>query len=200
MENRNGLVIDLDLTIADGRAERDGGPPPPAAPKRRAGRRTVAADKGYDTRAFGRRLPGARPSHPTSLATSTAPTASAIDRRTTRHPGYASSMVVRRRIEQVFGLAEDLRRSAQGPLSRASQGEFGGPPLGRRLQPHPHRPPGPGGGPSLEVRAEGIKASNQGRRRPAHQLQPHRQWSSPEPPQAAPTAPHSLHEVSSAAC
>jgi transposase len=102
MENRNGLVVDIDLAIADGKAERDGALRLLQRRGRRRARRTVAGDKGYDTRAFvyGSRDLGftphvARNHHPTHP--------SAIDGRTTRHPGYASSMIVRRRIEQIFG-------------------------------------------------------------------------------------------------
>ena len=101
MENRNGLVLDVDLAIADGRAERDGALRLLRRRKRRAGRRTVAADKGYDTRAFvdDCRELGFTP-HVARNQHRTHP--SAIDRRTTRHPGYAASLVVRRRIEQIF--------------------------------------------------------------------------------------------------
>jgi len=46
MENRYGLIVDLDLAIADGKAERDGALRLlERKPKRRA-KRTVAADKG----------------------------------------------------------------------------------------------------------------------------------------------------------
>ena len=40
---------------------------------------------------------------------------SAIDGRTTRHPGYAVSQRVRKRIEEVFGWMQDSGGAAQDP-------------------------------------------------------------------------------------
>lgn len=101
MENRNGLILDLLVTQATGTAERE------AAlvmldrrrpPRRRA---TLAADKGYDTRAFVEEL---RQREVTPHVTqNTSNRKSAIDLRTTRHPGYAASQRVRKRIEECFG-------------------------------------------------------------------------------------------------
>ena len=102
MEHRNGLVLDVDLAIADGVGEREGALRMLRRRKRPRHRITLGGDKGYDTRDF---VSGcrelvvtphvARNEHRTHR--------SAIDGRTTRHPGYAISLIVRRRIEQVFG-------------------------------------------------------------------------------------------------
>jgi len=43
---------------------------------------------------------------------------SAIDGRTTRHPGYAVSQRIRKRIEEVFGLDKDGRRPKEDAISR----------------------------------------------------------------------------------
>jgi transposase len=100
MENRNGLVAEVSLTQATGYAERE------AALQllgRQGGRhrRTVAADKGYDTRDF---VAGCRALEVTPhLARNTTNRRSAIDERTTRHPGYAISQRVRKRVEEIFG-------------------------------------------------------------------------------------------------
>jgi transposase len=102
MENRNGLVVGLDLTQATGFAERAtaldllG-----RQPRSRQGRRTVGADKGYDTRDFsaGCRAVGITP----HLARNTTKRRSSIDGRTTRHRGYAISQRVRKRVEEIFG-------------------------------------------------------------------------------------------------
>ena len=97
MENRNGLVVDVDTTPANGTAERE------AALRmiRRQCRRgaTVGADKGYDTRDFvtGCRSAGVTP-HVAAKRTG-----SALDGRTTRHAGYKTSLKVRKRIEEAFG-------------------------------------------------------------------------------------------------
>lgn len=101
MENRSGLILDLLVTRATGTAERD------AAlvmlDRRRLPRKrvTLAADKGYDTRAFVEEL---RQREVTPHVTqNTSNRGSAIDVRTTRHPGYALSQRVRKRIEECFG-------------------------------------------------------------------------------------------------
>ena len=99
-ENRNGLVVAATLTEASGRAERE------AALAMAEGlggqrRRTLGADKGYDTKAFVADLReiGITP----HVAQNTTNRRSAIDERTTRHPGYAVSQRVRKRVEEVFG-------------------------------------------------------------------------------------------------
>lgn len=101
MENRNGLILDLLVTQATGTAERE------AAlvmlDRRRLPRKrvTLAADKGYDARAFVEdlRQRGVTP----HVTQNTSNRKSAIDGRTTRHPGYAASQRVRKRIEECFG-------------------------------------------------------------------------------------------------
>jgi len=102
MEHRNGLVLDVDLAIADGYGEREGALRMLRRRKRPRHHITLGGDKGYDTRDFVsacRHL--AVTPHVARNQHRTHP--SAIDGRTTRHPGYAISLVVRRRIEQVFG-------------------------------------------------------------------------------------------------
>lgn len=101
MENRNGLVVDTRLTQATGIAERD------AAQEMLQKRRgTVGGDKAYDTRHFvaGARAAGVRP----HVAQNQKNRRSAIDGRTTRHPGYASSQTKRKRVEQIFGWGKTI--------------------------------------------------------------------------------------------
>lgn len=101
MENRNALIIDAELTQADGFAERATAIELLARLPRRARRRTIAADKGYDTRAFVAdcRQLGVTP----HVAPHTNARRSAIDGRTTRHPGHRTSQRTRPRIEEPFG-------------------------------------------------------------------------------------------------
>jgi transposase len=104
IENRHGLIADARATTADGTAERDAGLLTLHARWKRAPRRrrTVGADKAYDVREFvdvTREL-GATP-HVTQNLTRSG--GSAIDARTTRHPGYAMSQHARPRIEPAFG-------------------------------------------------------------------------------------------------
>ena len=100
MENRNGLLVKTRLTLAEGTAEREAALA--MANQMRGGKRlTLAADKNYDTRDFVRRL---RQVHITPhVAQNTTNRSSAIDRRTTRHGGYALSQQKRKRVEQSFG-------------------------------------------------------------------------------------------------
>lgn len=101
IENRNALIVDAELTQADGFAERATAVELLARLPRRGRRRTVAADKAYDTKAFVAdcRDLGVTP----HVAQNTANRRSAIDRRTTRHPGHRTSQRIRPRIEEPFG-------------------------------------------------------------------------------------------------
>jgi len=103
MENRNGLVVDAILTHATGTAERDAAL---TMLGRMEGRHriTLGADKNYDTGAFVEAL---REMDVTPhVAQNTSNRRSAIDGRTTRHPGYGLSQKIRKRIEEVFGWAK----------------------------------------------------------------------------------------------
>lgn len=101
MENRNALIVDAELTFADGYAERATALEMLARLPPMARRRTVAADKGYDTRNFvaDARALGFTP----QVAQHTNKRRSAIDGRTTRHAGHEVSMRIRKRIEEPFG-------------------------------------------------------------------------------------------------
>ena len=97
MDNREGLVVDVRLTPADGAGERDTAVEMLAsAPGTR--RITVGADRGYDTRGFVRACRNLKVTPRMAQKQR-----SAIDRRTTRHDGYRVSQRARNRIEEVFG-------------------------------------------------------------------------------------------------
>jgi transposase len=102
IENRNGLVLDLQMDVADGYAERrnalemlDNNLPG----QRRI---TVAGDKGYDTSDFVEDC-RERIVTPHVAQNITKRRDSNIDERTTGHVGYAISQRVRKRVEEVFG-------------------------------------------------------------------------------------------------
>jgi transposase len=97
MENRNGLLINTQLTQASGHAERQSAL---AMVAKLPGWRpvTLGADKAYDTAAFVRELRDHRVTPHVAQKPATA-----IDRRTSRHPGYAVSQQRRKRIEEAFG-------------------------------------------------------------------------------------------------
>ena len=106
MENRNGLIVGAVATRASGHAERlaalaliepRGERPRPV---------TLGADKGYDSADFVIEL-RERTVTP-HVAQNTNGRRSAIDGRTTRHPGYALSQCIRKRIEEAFGWAKTV--------------------------------------------------------------------------------------------
>ena len=99
-ENRNGLVVDVRLTQATGTAERDAAVEI-MGQKPACKHVTLGGDKGYDTEAFVAKM---RHLHVTPhVAQNTTNRSSAIDGRTTRHPGYGVSQRKRKRVEEVFG-------------------------------------------------------------------------------------------------
>ena len=102
MENKHGLVVDFQVTQATGTAERDVVPDlVDQARERDFTPQTLGADKGYDTRSCVADL-RARKVTP-HVAQNTSGRRSAIDRRTTRHLGYAISQRKRKLVEEIFG-------------------------------------------------------------------------------------------------
>ena len=100
MENRNGLVVNATLTCASGTAEREAalamlGQRPQ---KKRV---TLGGDKAYDTKDFVADLRGSQVTP--HVAQNNKRRKSAIDQRTTRHPGYEVSQRKRKRVEEIFG-------------------------------------------------------------------------------------------------
>ena len=93
-------MVQATVTPATGTAEREAALAlvDAQAPTRRI---TVGGDKNYDTRQFVQDL-RARQVTP-HVAQHTTGRTSAIDGRTTRHPGYAVSQQRRKRVEEVFG-------------------------------------------------------------------------------------------------
>jgi transposase len=100
IENRNALVMACEVSEANGYAERLSAARLLDRTSRHA-RTTVGADKGYDTADF---VAAMRDRHITPhVAQNTSRRRSAIDARTTRHPGYAVSQVLRKVVEHPFG-------------------------------------------------------------------------------------------------
>ncbi len=100
MENRHGLVVQAQATTATGTAEAELAEElvEQIAESRR---RTVGADKAFDTADF---VEGMRALNVTPhVAQNTTGRRSAIDGRTTQHPGYAISQKFRKRVEESFG-------------------------------------------------------------------------------------------------
>jgi transposase len=101
MENRNGLIVDTEVVQASGTAERKAALTmldrlPPSTQ-----RRTLGADKGYDTHEF---VDEVRSRNITPhVAQNNTNRRSAIDGRTTGHEGYGVSQRKRKLVEQGFG-------------------------------------------------------------------------------------------------
>jgi transposase len=113
MENRNWLIVETEMTKADGHAERRAALAmihrhSPGSTRRL----TLGADKGYDCAEFVRDLRQAcfTPHVAQKVRYS------AINGRTTRHPGYAVSQKRRKKIEEPFGWAKTVGPMAQTML------------------------------------------------------------------------------------
>jgi len=118
MENRHGLIITPRLTAATGTAERQAAEDMvEAIPGRH--RITVGSDKAYDTYEFVQAL-RALNAVP-HVAQNRTGRVSAIDGRTTRHPGYVISQRLRKRVEEIFGWIKtvgNLRKTRHRGIER----------------------------------------------------------------------------------
>jgi len=101
MENRNGLAVQTELTQATGTAEREAAVAMVAAQAPDGGV-TLGGDKNYDTQGCVADLRAVGVT-PHVAQNTTRRGGSAIDGRTTRHPGYDLSQRVRKRVEEIFG-------------------------------------------------------------------------------------------------
>ena len=101
MENRNAWIVEAEPSAATGFAERDCAVEMLARLPASKRRRTIAADKAYDTRDFVARTRGL--GFTPHVAQNTTNRRSAIDGRTTRHPGHVVSQRIRKRVEEPFG-------------------------------------------------------------------------------------------------
>jgi transposase len=115
MENRNGLAVYGEVTHATGTAERE--VVLAWLDERRSRRRiTLGADKAYDVfdfvQALKRRNVTPHDINGT-ISRNGVPRKTAVDQRTTRHPGYSISQCIRKRIEEIFGWTKSIGRLGQ---------------------------------------------------------------------------------------
>ena len=127
MENRSGLIVQVALTEANGRAEREAaigmierhraGSASATRPPVSTRRLTLAADKGYDAKPFAADLRAMNVTPHIARHDAVTKTGkrrrSSVDGRTTRHPGYAASQRIRKRIEEPFGWVKTIAGLAQ---------------------------------------------------------------------------------------
>jgi transposase len=144
VENRHGLIVDAVATPADGYAERAAARQMLAALQRRRGRRrrTVGADKAYDTRDFVVRSTRVRPGTPAMRRASTPGHASSppLDgSRRSRGSGRSSSAASRR---STGSLSSRVRRStcAASPRCWRDRHELGRDPARPTSPPVSHAP------------------------------------------------------------
>jgi transposase len=122
MENRSGLVVSAVVTHADGTGERAAALAMlDTVPGK--GRKTVGADKAYDTGDF---VAACRERNvvPHVAQNSARRGGSAIDNRTARHAGYRLSQTIRKRIEEHFGWGKTvggIRQTVYRGLKRVDQ-------------------------------------------------------------------------------
>ncbi len=109
------MLVDFQITRATGPAERDTVPALVDQAKERGFHpTTLGGDKGYDTGdcVADLRRRGVTP----HVAQNTNGRSSAIDGRTTRHPGYAVSQRIRKRVEEIFGWMKPVLSEAEGTV------------------------------------------------------------------------------------
>jgi len=120
MENRNGLLIGVDVRHATGTGERDGALELVDAHLKEGD--ALGADKGYDTQEFVEELKR-RGIQPHIARNTSNGRSSAIDGRSANGNGYKMSLKVRKRIEQGFGWVKtvgDLRKLPLRGLAKVS--------------------------------------------------------------------------------
>jgi transposase len=120
MENRHGLAVGGEVTRATGTAERKAALS--LIEGQRPGRRriTLGGDKGFGVTGFVECLRDRNVTPHLAIdghvRVTGKPRKTAIDRRTTRHPGYAISQTIRKRIEEIFGWTKSIGGLAQVKL------------------------------------------------------------------------------------
>ena len=123
MENRNGLVVDVETTTATGTSEREAAIVMLDRQLEQAAesqRMTLGADRAYDDKKFVEQV---RERGVTPHIVQNETRRSAIDGRTTRHAGYAVSVRKRMQIECAFGwgkLCSGMRKMKVRGLARVA--------------------------------------------------------------------------------
>ena len=105
-ENRNGFVVEAELRPVSGTVERETAKAMIVRHSPGAQRITIGGDKGFDTADF---VADMRAFNVTPhIAQNATGRRSAIDGRTTRHPGYEISQQKRKRVEEPFGWGKTI--------------------------------------------------------------------------------------------
>ena len=122
MENRSGLIVAATVTKATGTAERTAAEEMIVRRSPGVRRLTLGGDKGYDAASF---VTDMRALNVTPhIAQNTSGRRSALDARTTRHPGYEASQRTRKRIEEPFGWGKTIGGLARPMLRGIKKLDF----------------------------------------------------------------------------
>jgi transposase len=123
MENRNGLIVDCELTKASGTAERQAALTMIKRSRKtksrtvRRTRVTLGGDKGFDAEDFVLELKHQKVTPHIAINGTVSKTGkvrkTAVDGRTTRHEGYGISQRKRKRIEESFAWAKTIGGAAK---------------------------------------------------------------------------------------
>jgi transposase len=124
MENRNGLIIDCEVSHATGTAEREAALAMMARSRKTRTvaqtRVTLGADKGFDAEGFVTTLKAQSITPHVAINARTWASGTvrktAVDGRTTRHEGYGISQRIRKRIEESFGWTKTIGGAAKVKL------------------------------------------------------------------------------------
>ena len=121
-ENRNGFVVEAELRQVSGTVERGAATAMIVRHSPGAQRITLGGDKGFDTADF---VADMRAFNVTPhIAQNTTGRRSAIDGRTTRHPGYEISQQKRKRVEEPFGWGKTIGGLARPMLRGVKKLDF----------------------------------------------------------------------------
>lgn len=117
MENRNGLIVDAEVSHATGTAECSTALQMIDRTRKDGHRITLAADKLFDTQSFVASLKARNVTPHVAIDGRVYKNGTvrktSVDQRTTRHPGYAISLRCRKRIEESFGWAKTIGIAAK---------------------------------------------------------------------------------------
>jgi transposase len=112
MEHRNALIVDATLTHATGTAEREAALAMIERTRKPGRRVTLAGDKLFDAASFVSALRERKVTPHIAVNGTVSKLGKVrktlIDRRTTRHDGYGTSLRIRKRIEEAFGWAKTI--------------------------------------------------------------------------------------------
>ena len=134
MEHRHALIVDATLTHATGTAEREAALAMIERTHKPGRRVTLAGDKLFDAASFVSALRESKVTPHIAVNGTVSKLGKVrktlIDRRTTRHDGYGTTLGIRKRIEDAFGWAKTIGDMARLTTRLLSGGSLAWSPVG----------------------------------------------------------------------